>query len=292
MTAAMAARAAPDQLDETRRWFADDLRVIAAVTDADITRAFAAVPRERFLPQPPWRILHVFENRYWTSDDPRDLYHNVAVAIDPERGLNNGEPGLWARLFDRLKIAQGERVIQIGAGAGYFTAVLAEIVGAGGTVTAYEIDDRLAARAAEALKPWPQAKLIHGDGSALAGPADAIVAFCGTTHPPAPWLDALAEGGRLLLPLTSAKRLNAIARLERRGDIFDARSLGWIGIYPCAGMRDEAAEERLVSALARGWPQSPVTLRRDAHMQGPHCWLHGTGYCFQRASTEAAPTVH
>ena len=122
-------------LAEARRWFAEDLRTTCHLHDERVVEAFATVPRENFVGPGPWRILHLVD-RYWTTpdNDPRQLYHNVLVALDETRGLNTGEPGLWARYFDRLEIALGSRILQIGTGSGYFTAILAELAGPNGRV--------------------------------------------------------------------------------------------------------------------------------------------------------------
>ncbi|MGY4308058.1 protein-L-isoaspartate O-methyltransferase [Bradyrhizobium sp. USDA 4369] len=139
------------------------------------------------------------------DDDPRWLYHDVLVAIDPSRKLNNGMPSFWARNFEHLDIARGERVLQVGAGSDYYSAVLAEIVGPSGRVTAVEVDPALAARAHISLKGWPQIQVISGDGRdfhADTSDPDVVIMFVGCTHPAPQWIDGLAENGQLLLPLT------------------------------------------------------------------------------------------
>ena len=90
-------------LEAARRWFAEGLRTACHLTDAHVVDAFAAVPRETFAGPGPWRLFH-FVDGYWSTldADPRRLYHNVLVALDESRGLNIGEPALWARHFDRL----------------------------------------------------------------------------------------------------------------------------------------------------------------------------------------------
>ena len=60
----------------------------------------------------------------------------------------------WASLFDQLELKRGERVIHVGAGAGYYSAILAAIVGPAGRVIALEIDNGLARRASENLAAW------------------------------------------------------------------------------------------------------------------------------------------
>src|SRR5699024_12650097 len=74
----------------------------------------------------------------------------------PSRRSSDLMPSFWARNFEHLDIARGERVLQIGAGSGYYSAVLAEIVGPAGQVTAVEVDPALADRARINLESWPQ----------------------------------------------------------------------------------------------------------------------------------------
>ncbi len=273
-------------LDGVRRWFAEDLRVTCHLGDERVVAAFAAVPRERFVGPGPWRIRHLVDG-YWTTpdDDPRHLYHNVLVALDEARGLNTGEPALWARYFDRIEIASGGRVLQIGAGAGYFTAILAELVGPNGRVDGIEIDASLAAAAQRNLEAWPAAHIHAADAShPIDGQWDAIVAFAGATTPLGWWLDALADGGRLLLPMTADRaRGGFMLRLQREGNGLSARSAGWVGFYPCAGARSEADEAALGRALDDKIGQNALrSLRRDRHDADESCWLHGDGWCLSK----------
>jgi protein-L-isoaspartate(D-aspartate) O-methyltransferase len=79
-----------------------------------VVKAFATVPRERFLGPGPWRILSpVSLSEYWTTEnaDPRYVYHDVLVAIDQTRRLNNGQPSLWAYLYDQLDLTPGSHVV-------------------------------------------------------------------------------------------------------------------------------------------------------------------------------------
>lgn len=277
-------------LDDVRRWFAEDLRVTCHLGDQRVVEAFAAVPRERFVGPGPWRIRHLVDG-YWTTpdDDPRRLYHNVLVALDEARGLNTGEPGLWARYFDRLEIAAGSRVLQIGAGTGYFTAILAELAGPTGHVDGIEIDAPLAATAQRNLEAWPTARIHTADASQPIdghgnGQWDVIVAFAGATTPLGWWLDALSDRGRMLLPMTADwQRGGFMLRLDRKGGGFSARSAGWVGFYPCAGARSEADAAALGRALEDRVGQSAMrSLRRDPHGADESCWLHGDGWCLSK----------
>jgi len=157
-----------DAIVEARQRYAEELRFTARVGSRAVVDAFATVPRERFVGPGPWRILSPMAMaEYWTTDDadPRHLYHDVLVAIDEERRLNNRQPSLWARMYDHLELCRGVHVIHVGAGTGYYSAILAEIVSSSGRITAIEIDPALAARASENLVAWPQATVVAADGS-------------------------------------------------------------------------------------------------------------------------------
>ena len=174
---------------------------------------------------------------YWTTDDddPRHVYHDVLIALDESRGINNGQPSLWAYLFDHLDLVPGEQVLHLGSGTGYYTAIIAELVGSDGRVTAVEIDATLAQKARAALADWAQVRVIHADGAHTSfEPVDAIVASAGATHPVPSWLDALRPGGRLLFPMTTLRAGAMLLVTRRKEDGFAARfSLpGWVHRFP------------------------------------------------------------
>jgi protein-L-isoaspartate(D-aspartate) O-methyltransferase len=189
----------------------------------------------------------------------------------------------WSRSYSQ-ELAPGKRAAgsdpQTGVGTGYLTAVLAEQVGRRGRITAFEVDADLAARARRNLRPWCalglQVRVLHGD--ALGRPFDAaggITVNAGATHPPAAWLDALAPGGRLLLPLTTDegwRRFDA-AQIARRGAVLLiarngcgtlARWLSPVAIYPCAGARTPDADAALRRAFKRGGGPVELGLARSS----------------------------
>jgi protein-L-isoaspartate(D-aspartate) O-methyltransferase len=272
-------------LDAARRHFAEELRVVSHISSDRVVEAFAAVPRERFAGPGPWRLLHDGDG-YWSTPDanPHWLYHNVLIALDEKRRLNIGGPSLWAFHFDRIGVHEGERVLQVGAGSGYYTAVLAELTGPSGRIDAVEIDQGLAQKARRNLEAWPAAWVRCADASIpFDGQWDVILAFAGAAAPVAWWLDALADGGRLLLPMTTEQRGGFMLRLDRRGEELAARSVGWAGFYPCAGARREEDEALLAHALHDSAGQRAVrSLRRDPHAKDETCWLHGDGWCLSK----------
>ena len=93
-----------------RRAYAAEITRRAGVSDPRIEAAFAAVPREDFAGYPPWRIGSGGVFGLTSADDPARLYEDVLVAIDANRGINNGQPSLHAQAIDALGLKQGETV--------------------------------------------------------------------------------------------------------------------------------------------------------------------------------------
>lgn len=282
-----------DPIEAARHAYAEELRFTARVRNAAVVHAFATVPRERFVGAGPWRIRSPMNMaEYWTTDDadPCQVYHDVLVALDETRGLNNGQPSLWASLLDGLSLSPGERVLHLGCGTGYYSAILAELVGRSGTVTAVEIDPVLATRARVALAPWPQAMAINADGTTHdPGSVTTIIASAGATHPMPLWLDSLTRGGRLLFPLTADDRWGAMLLLTRQEDFFAARFIRPVGFIAFAGARDPEMSRRLKLAIERRDMCTVRSLRRDGHAEDGSCWLHGDDWCLSRREPGATP---
>jgi protein-L-isoaspartate(D-aspartate) O-methyltransferase len=279
-----------DRVEAAREWFAEELRHTARVDSPAVVKAFATVKREHFSGPGPWRLLSPMRLAdYWTTEnaDPTHLYHDVLVAIDERRRLNNGQPSLWACLLDQLQLAQGEHVVHIGTGTGYYTAILAEIVGPTGHITGVEVDPDLAERSRKNLSSaWPHVLIVTANGLTyrFERPADAIVVNAGVSHLSLSWLDALApENGRLLVPLTTPEGFGAVVIITRRGgerQRYAARFASRIGIIPCVGGRNVEAEERLKAALQASYYTAIRSLRRPPEQPDRTCWLAGEGWWF------------
>jgi protein-L-isoaspartate(D-aspartate) O-methyltransferase len=269
-------------IEAARRFYAEELKFLTHMGSSALFKAFATVPRERFVGPGPWRTLGL--KGYWTTQDtdPRSVYHNVLISLDEAKGINNGQPSLWALCFDQLGVEPGDHLLHLGCGTGYYTAILAELVGPEGRIAAIEIDTGMAKRAREALGPWPQVSVVHRDGSnGPFEPADVIVASAGATHPMPAWLAALNPGGTLLFPLTPDQGSGAMAYVTRKGeDMFDAQLMYGALFIPFSGARDSAVSDRLADALNRDKGAGVKSLRCDVHDEDETCWLHGDGWCF------------
>jgi protein-L-isoaspartate(D-aspartate) O-methyltransferase len=274
-----------EHLDLARKCFAESICLAAGVDNPGIVAAFAKVPREKFVGPGPWRVLGGGAGYRTTEDaDPKTVYHDVLIALDEAAGINNGQPCLYAALFDELKVSPGEAALHIGAGTGYYSAILAELVGPAGKVKAVEIDPALAARARVALTPWPRVEVVVGDGANLFfEPVDVILASAGFNHPPAAWLDALKPGGRLLFPMTTRRAAGRMLLVTRAGaTAFRAVFSTPVAFIEAVGRRDPDLEARLEDAFARDAGVSVNSLRRDPHGEDGNCWLHGDGWCLSK----------
>jgi protein-L-isoaspartate(D-aspartate) O-methyltransferase len=182
-------------------------QILAAAQVADNGRleaALTATRREDFLGAGPWSILRW--GRYVTTPDadPVYLYTDNLVGILLEREINNGQPSLHANLIHHASPAIGEHVVHVGTGTGYYTAILANLVGPSGRVTGIEYEPELAARAKTNFAAYPNVDIVEGDGALVSfDTADVIYVNAGCTRPAESWLDRLADAGRLILPMTS-----------------------------------------------------------------------------------------
>jgi protein-L-isoaspartate(D-aspartate) O-methyltransferase len=290
-------------IDDCRRFYADEIRFAAALTSAPLVEAFAHVPRERFLGHGPWTIgsmgAGLGKPARLQTGNVQHLYHNVPVALDIARGVNNGQPGALALWIDALNLTAGDRVFHLGCGVGYYPAIMAEVVGATGRVTAVEVLPDLAGRARENLLDYQNVTVHAGDGAAFdPGQCDAVFINAGVTHPHPPWLDALTEGGRMVVPLTAAAAATfgngIVARITRAHDCFSARVVSRVAIYSCTSMRDPHLEAPLAESLETKQLLKLRSVLRAPHEPADTCLLHRHDVCLSSAeplADESAPTA-
>lgn len=283
-------------LDDCRRFYAEEIRFAAKLSSPALVEAYARVPRENFLGPPPWQVASPTQiatmmaglasgSAYVEVSDPRDLYHDVLVAIDASRHLNNGQPSALAAWISALDLKSGERVFHLGSGVGYYTAILAEVVGSNGRVVASEVDGELAGRAAANLAGYKHVAVHAGDGAALdPGMCDAMLINAGVTHPHRPWLEHLNLDGRVVVPLTAGAGTTSagrgvFAKIVRRAGGFSAQAISYVGIYSCTSVRDPQLEPVLAKAFAAGALLKMKSVRVDPHEAGDSCIVHRHDAC-------------
>jgi protein-L-isoaspartate O-methyltransferase/radical SAM superfamily enzyme YgiQ (UPF0313 family) len=176
--------------DRRRAVAAKVAKVADVAVGSPVMAAIARVPRELFVP----------------VDQLRESTRDVAVAVDQSGGSTVSAMHAYARAFSLLRVGPGDRVLDLGAGTGYGTALLCELVGEGGAVFAVEIDPSLAAVARRNLEGYG-ASLVVGDamdppgwGVVGAMPTKLYAGFA-LEQLPSVWREALPVGARIVAPL-------------------------------------------------------------------------------------------
>ena len=274
----------PNRLTACREFYAAMAAAGGGALREELERAFEFVPREHFLGVGPWLALSPFAQSYvrTPTDDPIHVYQNLLFALDGEKHINNGEPFLHGQLLGALRPDRGNVVLHVGCGTGYYTAILAQLVGPSGKVIAYEIEADLARRADKNLAPWDnvEVRCASGVGNDLPH-CDALYVNAGATRPIAEWLDALSDGGRLVFPLSGseASAVGVSLLVTRRKDSFAARVLGYCRFIACRDAFDDDEAACVAAAFRSGALWTAQSLIRNgqaddaAVLVGKGWWL-------------------
>jgi protein-L-isoaspartate(D-aspartate) O-methyltransferase len=269
-----------ERVEAYRAFFARLVTSHAGVpAGSKLETAFATIPRENFVGPPPWRVFTPSGYLQAPSDDPICLYQDVVVGMEKEGTLNNGQPSLHAFCLHSLDVKEGEAVVHVGTGTGYYTAMLAQLVGTTGSVDGYEVEQRLVERAKANLAALPQVRIHHRSGAEAPLPqCDVIYVNAGATAPLTVWLDALRPNGRLLFPLTPAHGAGGMLLITRGPEEkYEAKFLCPVLFVPCVGARDAETEQKLAKAFRKGRYQKVKSLHRDDAPDGT-CWCAGHGW--------------
>lgn len=271
-------------LEAARRFFADWVTASAEVTDRRIAEAFASIPREDFLGPGPWFALANTDYVRTPTDDVQMLYQNLVFSLKPDKHINNGEPTLHARCMGAVAPQPGERVLQVGAGGGYYTAILATLVGPQGHVEAREVEPDLVTAATANLARCAQVDVVGRSGIAPPLPESDVIYVCaGATAPMRAWLDALAMRGRLIFPLTPEWDRGGMLLVTRLPEGHAARFISPAWFIPCVGAQDPAEAAALRAAMKQGGSADVRSLRRAPEPPDDTCWLAGSGWWLSRA---------
>ena len=269
-----------DRLQAHRLFFAKLITANAGIAPgSELEAALASTPREEFVGPPPWKIFTRSGYVESPTDDPALLYQDVVVSLGGEGPFNNGQPTLHAFCLAALDVKRGERVVHVGAGTGYYTTLLAKLVGETGVVDAYEIEPEFARRATKNLAEFSYAAVHDRSGTEGSLPeCDVLYVSAGATGPLDVWLDALRPKGRLLFPMTAADGAGAMLLVTKQEDGgFAARFLLQAQFVPCFGARDEGTAQRLSEAFhSSGWAKVKSLHRDDAVDES--CWFSGDGW--------------
>lgn len=188
------------------------------VRDLAVLRAVAAVPRHQFVPE---GVVH-------------RAYEDTALPL--AAGQTVSQPFVQARSLEALRLTGHERALEVGSGSGYQTALLAELVD---TVVGVERIPALAEQARSRLQRlgYRNVSVVVGDGTLgwrSMAPFDAILVAAASPDIPAPLLEQLAPGGRMVVPIGDREE-QILMLVERAGDRISRTPLSDVRFVPLLG---------------------------------------------------------
>lgn len=219
--------------------------------------AFGAIPREAFIPaffrtvNGGWqaapaelepsadRLALIYQDESWVTEvDGRVWADETSPGehVEGEPTSSSTMPSLMAAMIERLDICEGHRVLEVGTGTGYNTAILCHRLG-DGAVASIEVDGNAAVRAAAALAGLGyRPKLVVGDGQEgipQRAPFDRVITTCATKTVPHAWIAQTRPGGRILAnlythPYGSAQVLLEVGEDGSAEDVFVDEQIGFM----------------------------------------------------------------
>src|SRR6478735_672708 len=197
-------------------------RQIAArgVHDVQVLEAMRTVPRERFV------------------DEPMQVYAYEDSPLPIAAGQTISQPYIVARMIELARVAHGDRVLEIGAGSGYASAVMAQIAA---QVYAIERHGQLTELARERFTDlqYDNIEVRTGDGThgwPEVAPFDAIIAAAGGPDVPQTLKQQLAIGGRLVMPVGRSLHHQRLVRVMRTDALsFETREFDDVAFVPLIG---------------------------------------------------------
>jgi protein-L-isoaspartate(D-aspartate) O-methyltransferase len=295
-----------DPLSAVRQAYAATVCAKGGCADPRVVAAFAAMPREAYSPPGPWQVYRpsqappYFDYERTPSAEARELYGDLSVELAPGSFINAGLPSVIASWMADTAPPAGGSVVQVGAGLGYYTAILAALVGPSGRVLAAEIDPSIGRQAKRNLAHLPQVELVVGDGAALSvAAADLVLVHAGISDLPPAWLRGLSPRGALVVSLTFTDQgfttigLGVTLKVRPSGrDRYAARFISMPYITTSSSLRSERGEAELRRAMEGAFDYSDIaSIRLDAHARDGSCWLHRDGWCVSRRPVETAPSA-
>jgi protein-L-isoaspartate(D-aspartate) O-methyltransferase len=189
------------------------------IHDERVLAAMGEVPREAFVPT---RLRH-------------RAYADGALPIAERQTIS--QPWIVAAICQAMELAGSERVLEVGTGSGYSACVLSLLAA---EVTSVERHETLALGARETLASLAvtNVELKIGDGSRGVperAPFEAIAVHAAAPAAPPALVGQLAEGGRLVVPITSDEEVDVLTAMRRHGAEVEATAIGPCRFVPLVG---------------------------------------------------------
>ena len=188
------------------------------IEDERVLAAMDEVPREEFVPEE-------LRGR---------AYADSALPIAEEQTIS--QPWIVAAICQALELEGSELVLEVGTGSGYSAAVLAQLAAHVVSIERHEALSRAAGKALDSLRA-ANVELFVGDGSLGVperAPFDAIAVHATAPTAPQALIDQLADGGRLVVPI-SGRESDVLMLLRRRGDRIEREEISPCRFVPLIG---------------------------------------------------------
>ena len=186
------------------------------ISDPYVLKAMHEVERHRFVPEE------------WQSR----AYDDSALPIGQKQTIS--QPYIVAYMLEKLQLRPSDRVLEIGTGSAYQAALLGEIAE---EVYTIEIVDSLAEEARQLLDSmgYDNVQVVVGDGYSgypEKAPYDAITVTAAGREIPPPLIEQLADGGRLLMPVGEAGRMQYLELITKKGETIERERLVAVRFVP------------------------------------------------------------
>lgn len=197
----------------------EQLRSTYKITDDRVLGAMNAVPRHLFVP-------NALQSQAYKDN-----------ALPLSVGQTVSQPFIVARMTELLELTGRERVLEIGSGSGYQTAVLALLAR---KVFAVERIESIASVAKERLRNLGYRNISYrvGDGTLgwpIYAPFDAILVAAGGPEIPQPLVDQLAVGGRMVIPIGEEQKSQVLVRVTKNEKGYSTENCGPCAFVPLIG---------------------------------------------------------
>jgi protein-L-isoaspartate(D-aspartate) O-methyltransferase len=208
----------------------------AGIADERVLAAIARVPRERFVP--PTFLEHAYEN----------------VALPIGHGQTVSQPQIVAMMTEALAVGERMKVLEIGTGSGYQTAVLAKLCRRIYTIERHRPLLREAEKLLSALR-LHNITTLHGDGSRgwrEQAPFDRIIVTAAAEDAvPPPLIEQLAVDGIMVIPVARSAVDQRMLRVVRRDDGVEVEDMGPVRFVPLVSEHDDHPPQTVSRAIAR-----------------------------------------
>lgn len=219
----MDGRTTEEEYAARRRRLVENLERCGHISRPEVLEAMKAVRRHIFVPE------RQMEDAY--ADHPLDIGEGQTISA----------PHMVGIMAEQLDLRRGQKVLEVGAGSGYHAAVAAHIVGPRGHVYTVE---RIASLADRAMRNIEQAgysatvTVVTGDGSlglCQYAPYDRIFVACAAPDVPAPLVEQLKEGGKMLVPVGAGHFGQDLMMVEKKNGNVVKSDLGGCIFVPLIG---------------------------------------------------------